>query len=80
MEEIRLLLAPHPTGWHKQQMAQPQAAGRDSHLHVPARPSPKAEDGEEQGKVQAQPRWTHHLESAPWGWGGNVTQCSATVR
>lgn len=54
MEEIRLLLTPHPTRWYKQQMAQPQAAGRDSHLHVPARPSPTAEDGAEQGKVQAQ--------------------------
>lgn len=52
VKEIRLLFTLHPTHCRKQQMAQPQAAGRDSNLLVPAHPSPSTGDGEEQGKVR----------------------------
>lgn len=41
VKEIRLLFTLHPTHCRKQQMAQPQAGGRDSNLLVPAHPSPQ---------------------------------------
>lgn len=62
MTEIRLLLTLHSTCCHKQQMAQPQAAGWDSNMQVPICPSPGAGDGQMQGKV-----WDpSQVEATPW--------------
>lgn len=81
-KEIRLLLTPHPTCWHQQQMAQPPAAGRASHLHPSAHaclPHPQGWRWGGAGQSSGPTWWKHHLEST-LGTGGNVTQCSATMR
>lgn len=78
VKEIRSLITPHPTRGRgrKQQMAQPQAAGRDSSLCAGLLLHPGLAMGRSRAKSGAHLRWKQRLERGRRArWHHNQTLC-----